>query len=235
MKKQFALVAIACATLITSCGGEEKKEEKETVKTCKTYNKVDVPCEDMDNIMKIEELVFTFVRLDQTAGIGYAEVIAANDAIFAQIEPLMPSLAKVLEADPEMATEYFVEELELTKKENEDYKTVLTDLENLVVKATWEQDPIFPKEMDIMVRFTNTSTKPIGYMKGMMTYLDAEGNVLVEGEVGMYPFHFTPKIEGEGGIPVGYEGTCDMGLNLEKEKRGLISTITFKLNEVRYK
>lgn len=234
MKKQLLLLSIASVAFMTSCG-EEKKEEPKKEKTCKTYNDVKVDCADMENVEKLEELAFSFGDIDFTAGIGYAEVVAINEPILAEIEPMLPSLAKVLEADPAMAEDYFVGKINDAQIETEDYKLAILDLESLVFNASWEQDPLFADEMDVMVRFTNTSTKPISYLSGFMTYLDAEGNVLVEGDVTMYGFHFSPKIETEGDlIPVGYEGYSDMGLNLEKEKRALISTITFKLKEVRY-
>lgn len=231
MKNQLVMLSLACAALVTSCGAEEVKEEK--VKTCKTFNKVEVDCADMDNVRKLEELAFTFGDLDFAAGIGYAEVIAINEPIFEEMEPMMPSLNKVIEADPAMAEEYFNNIISEELVKIEQYKKALIDLESLEVKASWEQDPLFADEMDVMVRFTNTSTQGISLLRGFMTYLDAEGNVLVDGNVTIYPFHFEPKIEGEL-IPVGYEGYCDMGLNLDSEKRTLISTITFKLNEINY-
>jgi hypothetical protein len=234
MKKQLLLLSIVSTAFMISCG-EEKKEEPKKEKTCKTYNDVKVDCADMENVEKLEELAFSFGDLDFAAGVGYAEVIAINEPILGEVEPLLPSLEKVLQADPEMAEDYFVTTIAEAMVEVEHYKTALVDLENLVITASWEQDPLFADEMDVMVRFTNTSTKPIGYLRGFMTYLDAEGNVLVEGDVAMYGFHFTPKLETEGDlIPVGYEGYTDMGLNLDKEKRALISTITFELIEVRY-
>ena len=60
---------------------------------------------------------------------------------------------------------------------------------------------------------------------------DADGNIIVTGDMGLYSFHFKPENEI---MTPGYEGIADKGLNMTKEQRATISTITIELDEVRY-
>ena len=65
-----------------------------------------------------------------------------------------------------------------------------------------------------------------------MQYLDADGNVLCEGDIGLYSFHFDSEMKD--GIPSGYEGVSDQGIACDKEKREKIHSVTIKIDEIRY-
>lgn len=232
MKKNLILGAFIGASLLMSCGGE-KKEGEETAKKCKTHSGVEADCADIEAAKQVEELSHGFVSTSLLSSEEKEAAIKTNEGILEKMEPLMASLEKIIEIDPKEATELYVEDIAKVKKDIADHKQMAEDLKNISISASWEQDPKFPKEKDVAIRFKNTSTKPITYLGGKMTYLDAEGNVLAEGEIGLYSFHFEPKIEGDQ-LPAGYEGVSDHGINVEKEKRKLISTITIEINEIRY-
>ncbi|MFT6503750.1 MAG: hypothetical protein ACJASQ_003888 [Crocinitomicaceae bacterium] len=229
MKKPIILTVFATALLLSSCGGDSSSTESDEAQ-CETPGGKKVSCEDIENIEKLEDLSIGFVStvIGETK---YAEYIATNEAILKEMEPLMASMANVIKADPLEKEAYYATEIEEGKANVAMWKQVLVDLEAITISASYEQDPMFPKELDEMIRFKNTTSSNINYLGGTMTYFDKDGAEIISGDVGMYVFHFDPEVET---MAPGYEGTSDMGVNMTKEQRATISSITIEIDEIRY-
>jgi hypothetical protein len=226
MKKPLVLAVLATSILLTSCGSDTSTDDSS--EQCKSLGGKEVDCEDLENTKKLDKLSLGFVTGTTT---DYAEGIRANEVILEKMKPLMSSLENIIKADPAEKEEYYVQEIEEAEANVASWKQILKDLELISITANWEQDPVYPKEMDLAVRFENKTSSDISYLGGKMTYLDAEGNVIVDGDIEFHPFNFEPK--GESMAP-GYEGFSDHGLNMTKEQRATISTITLEIDEIRY-
>jgi hypothetical protein len=231
MKKSLVFATLITGMLLTACGGEEKTEEKEA-KKCETNGGEKVACEDMEAIEKVDEMSSELVRLGIGDGFDYAKAIETNEAIFKKMEPHMAALERVLEADPTEKESYYVEAIENAKANTEQYKNIIADLKTISISASWGQDLVFEDEMGLTINFKNNTSNVITYLGGTMAYLDAEGNKLVEDEIGLYSFHFKPK--NEDGMPAGFEGVSDHGINATKEQLELIDSVTISIVEIRY-
>lgn len=226
--KKIVLPITAAFLLLASCGGEETKKE-EKAKTCESYNDVEITCEDAEALKEIETAVDELLNLEDTDKEAY---ITQAESIMAKIDPKMDAYERIVAADPLMAEEYSYTKIKSTREEISDYKQEKEDLMNMQISASWEQDPKFKDEMDVMVRYKNTSSKDINNLNGHMKYLDADGNLLCEDDVVIYAFNFNEK-PGDF-IPAGFEGTSDKAINCEKEKRALIDSISLTITGISY-
>ncbi len=231
MKKTLLATAFL-GTLLVSCGDDKKESSEEKEKMCHTFDGVKAPCKDVEAVEKLEDLARELVEYSSYDEISYADAIATNEEIFKKMEPLLPSMEAIIKIDEKHTEERYVKLIAEARANMEEYKNILSDLENMEISATYEQDPVFEDELDEMIRFKNTSSQAISYLGGTMTYLDSAGNVLAEDEIGLYDFHFEPK--SETGMAPGYEGVSDNGINCDKEKRALIHSIDIKIDEIKY-
>ena len=231
--KKTLILCLVLATVLVSCGDDKDKKDEKKVKTCKTENDVEVSCEDMKALIKLEEDFLEF-HTGILVDIDYEGAIAENDALFATVEELMPAIERLMEKDPDLSESYFaIENLFYAKAETERYKQALADIEVLEISAAWDQDPLFEDEMATIVTFKNTSNSDIERVAGIITYYDAEGNVIDEGDIDFYAFHFEPEPEDDIMRP-GYEGFADRGLGLEEDQEARIDSIDIKLNIIQY-
>jgi hypothetical protein len=222
MKKIGYLALFSAGILMTACGGEEKKDEK---KTCKTPNDVEANCEDVEALKKIEKLSDGLKTYSPNDGISCAEYISQNEAAIKELEPLMKNLENIVKADPDMKDEYSVSKIFDVMSDMEMCNNMIADMAALEIETSWADN-------DVVVNVKNGTENVIAYIGGNMKYLDADGNVLAEDKVGLYSFHFDSELKD--GLPVGFEGTSDHGINCDKDKRGSIATVTLEVTQIRY-
>lgn len=227
MKKPLILAVFATSILLTSCGGGA--DSADSGEKCESNGGKEVSCKDLENSKKLDDMSMDLVT--NLMGTTYAEAIETNEAIFEKMKPLMSSMENVIKADPAEKEEYYVETIESAIANVATWKQILSDIETIEITASWEQDPVYPKEMDLAVRFTNNTSSNIDKLGGVMTYYDTDDVVIIEGPIEFYTFTFEPEVKS---MTPGYEGFSDHGLNMTKEQRATISTVTIKLDEISY-
>lgn len=227
--KKIGIIGLSLLAM-TSCG--EKAETTTEAKTCTTINKVTIDCGDLETLKEIEKISSDLESMTMLTPENTALAAEKNTEILALIDPLMAVLEKAIEADPKLKEEFYVEKIYDAKKGLANYNQALEDIKNLEISASWGPDPKFPKDKSVTVKFKNTSTRAIKQLSGVMTYKDAAGTVLAEANVVFYSFHFTPSAEDS--LAPGYEGTSDLGINCDKDKRPSIATVELVINAISY-
>lgn len=219
MKKSVIMTVLVGAAFLGSCSGGEEEGKKDGA--CKTGNGIEIDCKDGENFKKIGELNKKFELTFPETKEEYEAFIATNEPILKEIEPLWSSMENIVKADPGIAKQQHYTRTMDYKADVEKYKSILANLDKVTISGTIEAGKA-------MINVKNGTDKALKEIRGMMKYLDADGNPVCEKEYEIK----ASDLEQANGIPAGYDGMTDKGIYCRDANK--VQSIVFEIQGMDY-